>query len=180
MKDFNETMEYLGDTKILTLGEIIRYNDRPKIKNESVAEHSFYVANNVIRICSLYNIPMEVKHEALEMAIAHDIPEVFTGDIGYITKRDNPELAVALERTELKQLKLNMPEHYLAFRNYVEGLKHRDLAAVIVKLADIISVLQYSNSEIELGNSSKAMQDINIDAQERVQSYLEILQSELE
>ena len=23
MKDFNETMEYLGDTKILTLGEII-------------------------------------------------------------------------------------------------------------------------------------------------------------
>ena len=175
MKDINETIEYFGDTKIMTLGEIVRYNDRKKIRKESVAEHSFYVAHNVVKICSLYNVPDEIKHTALEMAIAHDIPEIFTGDIGYITKRDNPELAKALEITELKQLKKNMPEHYQAFKSYVEGLKNKDTASIIVKLADVISVLQYSNNEIDLGNSSSEMDEINQDALERVELYLNLL-----
>lgn len=172
MKNINEILNYFGDTKIMTLGEIVRYNDRPKIRKESVSEHSFYVAANVIKICKAYNIPLEVKHDALEMAITHDIPEVFTGDIGYITKRDNPELAKALEETELKQLYENMPEYYQSFKDYVEGLKNQDLAATIVKLADVISVLQYSNNEIELGNRSKQMNDINIDAKNRVETFI--------
>jgi hypothetical protein len=32
----------LGDNIIMELGEIIRYNNRNKIKSENVAEHSFY------------------------------------------------------------------------------------------------------------------------------------------
>ena len=176
----HEMLDYFGDTKLLTLGEIIRYNDRPKIKNETVAAHSFYVAANVIKICNKFNVEPDVKYAALEMAVTHDIPEIFTGDIGYITKRDNPELAKALEVTELKQLKENMPEYYIAFKDYVEGLKQNDVASVIVKLADVISVLQYSNSEMELGNSSLQMANINIDAQQRVLGFIKRLKTIIE
>lgn len=173
-------LDSFKDTKILTLGEIIRYNDRPKIKNETVAAHSFYVAANVIKICKLFNVENSIKYDALEMAVVHDMAEIFTGDIGYITKRDNPELAKALEVTELKQLEEHMPEYYVAFRHYVEGLKDNDVAAIIVKLADVISVLQYSCSEIELGNKSLQMADINADAIDRVQIYIQKLKRALE
>lgn len=171
-------LDYFGDYEIMNLGEIIRYNNRAKIRKENVSEHAFYVSTNVIKICSIFNIDRNIKLEALEMAVVHDIPEVFLGDVPYITKRDNPEVAEALEIAEKQQLKQHMPEFYDAYIRYVEGLKENKLEAVIVKLADVISVLQYSNNEIELGNSSKSMKDINEDAKIRVLKLIEILKQQ--
>lgn len=71
---------------------------------------------------------------------------------------------------------MNMPEFYDSFKDYSTGLKERKIASLIVKLSDVISVLQYSNNEIELGNSSKSMQDINNDAKNRVETlYNELM-----
>ena len=164
----NELLEYFGDYEIMNLGEIVRYNNRPKIRKENVSEHSFYVATNVIKICSKFNICESLKLKALELAIVHDIPEAFLGDVPYITKRDNPQLAEILEKAELEELQRNMPEFYNAYLRYVQGAKNMSIPSTIVKLADTISVLQYSNNEIELGNTSKAMKEINDDAKNRV------------
>ena len=175
MLNKKEIVSKFRDTKMMTLGEIVRYNDRQKITKETVAEHIFYVAANVIRLCDILRVGYEIKCAALEMAISHDIPEIFTGDIGYITKRDNPELAKALEKTELEQLKKNMPEFYESFKDYTEGLKNREIPSLIVKIADVLSVLQYSDYEIELGNWSSSMETINEDALSRVLSLLDEL-----
>lgn len=179
MLDKKEIVSKFRDTKLMTLGEIVRYNDRQKITKETVAEHSFYVAANVIKLCDILRVGYEIKCEALEMAISHDIPEIFTGDIGYITKRDNPELAKALEKTELEQLKKNMPEFYHSFKEYTEGLRNREIPSMIVKIADVLSVLQYSDNEIELGNWSKSMESINLDAYDRVLKLLEELSDKI-
>ena len=168
-------LEYFGDYEIMNLGEIIRYNNRPKIRKENVSEHSFYVATNVIKICTVFNIPRNIKLEALELAIVHDIPEAFLGDVPYTTKRDNPMLAEMLEIAELYELGKNMPEFYEAYVKYINGEKTDSIPSVIVKLADTISVLQYSNNEIELGNTSKAMKLINDDAKKRVTTMIEKL-----
>ena len=164
----NELLEYFGDYEIMNLGEIVRYNNRPKIRKENVSEHSFYVATNVIKICSKFNICESLNFKALYFAIVHDIPEAFLGDVPYITKRDNPQLAEILEKAELEELQRNMPEFYNAYLRYVQGEKNMSIPSTIVKLADTISVLQYSNNEIELGNTSKAMKEINDDAKNRV------------
>lgn len=173
----NELLEYFGDYEIMNLGEIIRYNNRPKIRRENVSEHSFYVATNVIKICYQFNIPDEIKLKSLELAIVHDIPEAFLGDVPYTTKRDNPMLAEMLEKAELYELGKNMPEFYDAYVKYVNGEKSDSLPSVIVKLADTISVLQYSNNEIELGNTSKAMKTINDDAKIRVSVMIDKLKN---
>ncbi|MCF7615639.1 MULTISPECIES: YfbR-like 5'-deoxynucleotidase [Bacillus] len=170
----------LGDTQILGLGEIIRYNNRPKIKHENVAEHTFYVITTVLKICQMYNIDDYIKLKALEFAAVHDIPEIFLGDVPYDTKVDNPDLTEILEQAEVASLKKNMPEYAEAYEQFLKEEKEGTIAYLIVKLADTVSVLQYSNSEIELGNKTKQMKSINDGAQERVLNLIERLEKAIE
>lgn len=172
-------IDYLGNYEIMNLGEIIRYNNRPKIRKENVSEHSFYVITNVIKICYTFGIPDVIKLKAIELAAVHDIPEAFLGDVPYITKRDNPMLQDILEKAEMEQMKQHMPEFADAYKRYVDGLKNGEISAIIVKLADVISVLQYSNNEIELGNSSKSMKEINDDSKIRVEKLINTLKMKL-
>lgn len=174
-----EEINYFGNYDIMNLGEIIRYNNRAKIRKENVSEHSFYVVTNVIKICKAFKIPINIRLEAIELAAVHDIPELFLGDVPYTTKRDNPMLAEILEQAELNQLRDNMPEFYEQYNTFIEMEKEGTLQFLIVKLADIISVLQYSNNEIELGNTSKSMKEINDDAKIRVEIYIHKLKCKL-
>lgn len=169
----------LGDNTILGLGEIIRYNNRPKIKHENVAEHSFYVVTTVLKICQLYKIDEKTKLKALEFAAIHDLPEIFLGDIPYDTKVNNPLLVEALEKAELTSMYVRMPEFAKQYEQFLKEEKEETLAYLIVKLADTVSVLQYSNREIELGNRSEQMKSINDGAMMRVFNYINKLEEKL-
>lgn len=170
----------LGNPKILDLGQIIRYNNRAKIKEENVAEHTFYVAATVLRICKMFNLSNEVKYKALEFATVHDIPEMFTGDMPYDTKVSNPELAELLQVAEINELERNMPEFADAYKQFCEEERIETLPFLVTKLADTVSVLQYSNLEVELGNRTKEMRSINEDSQERVHNLIIKLESKIQ
>ena len=169
----------LGDTQILGLGEIIRYNNRAKIKHENVAEHSFYVSTTVLKICEIYEIDDITKLEALEFAAVHDIPELLIGDIPHDTKVNNPELAVAIEEAELTALKQSIPEYTDLYKKFLAGEKNQTVSYLIIKLADTASVLQYSNQEIDLGNTTQDMKEINSDAVYRVNNLINRLEEAL-
>lgn len=181
MTYFNQQkVKTLGDNKIMGLGEIIRYNNRPKIKNENVAEHSFYVVTTVIKICNLYNIGDMIRLKALEFAAVHDIAELLIGDIPYDTKVNNPELRAAVEQAEVTALENHMPEYLDAYKKFLEEEKEETVAYLITKLADTVSVLQYSNRELDLGNKTLQMREINEGAQERVFRLVQKLEDKLE
>ena len=76
-KDFRKLniLDRYGDTTPLILADMKRYNNRIKLKNESIAEHSFFVAYNVIKIGYDYNIPEYIINKAVAMAITHDFAE---------------------------------------------------------------------------------------------------------
>jgi 5'-deoxynucleotidase YfbR-like HD superfamily hydrolase len=169
----------LGDHRILGLGQIIRYNNRPKIKNENVAEHSFYVILNVLKICKMFNIDDETKYKALEFAAVHDIPELLTGDTPYDTKVNNPDLNDLLQEVEVRELERQMPEYLDAYKEFLEAEKKETIPFLITKLADAASVLQYSNLEIKLGNNTFDMRRINEDAKRRVGTLIEQLEIKL-
>lgn len=170
----------LGNAEILGLGQIIRYNNRPKIKEENVAEHTFYVTATVLRIVKMFNLSDEVKYKALEFATVHDIPEMFTGDMPYDTKIANPELAALLQQAELNELEKHMPEFLDSYRQFCKEEEEETLAYLVVKLADTVSVLQYSNMELELGNRTHLMRDINEGSQERVTLLIEKLEAKIQ
>ena len=57
------------------LKSTIRYNNRNKITNESVAEHSFYVGLYTLEICNKLKLNHSLTKYALEKALLHDMVE---------------------------------------------------------------------------------------------------------
>ena len=134
--------------RLYRLSYITRYSVVPRIKDESVAEHSFYVASLVIKLHDDYDFHIG---RAVTMAVIHDWTEAWTDDITIATKREFPEIADAVKLAEYavanKKFSLVVKDHWAdhSLGNSVE--------AKIVSMADVIQCMQYTSHEIKLGNT---------------------------
>ena len=142
----------VDDYNVYKLSNIIRYSQQNKIKNETVAEHSYYVSWFVNRLCTKYSLSDTIRLMALEAALLHDVPEVITNDITYDVKRMIPEVPALLQPYEEEVIR----EHSLRAHKVLFNPETNDeiVAKKIVKHADILSVLQYCQNEEELGNKN--------------------------
>ena len=142
----------VDDYNVYKLSNIIRYSQQNKIKNETVAEHSYYVSWFVNRLCTKYSLSDTIRLMALEAALLHDVPEVITNDITYDVKRMIPEVPGLLQPYEEEVIM----EHSSRAHKVLFNPETNDeiIAKKIVKHADILSVLQYCQNEEELGNKN--------------------------
>lgn len=142
----------VDDYNVYKLSNIIRYSQQNKIKNETVAEHSYYVSWFVNRLCTKYSLSDTIRLMALEAALLHDVPEVITNDITYDVKRMIPEVPALLQPYEEEVIK----EHSSRAHKVLFNPETTDeiVAKKIVKHADILSVLQYCQNEEALGNKN--------------------------
>ena len=142
----------VDDYNVYKLSNIIRYSQQNKIKNETVAEHSYYVSWFVNRLCTKYSLSDTIRLMALEAALLHDVPEVITNDITYDVKRMIPEVPGLLQPYEEEVIR----EHSSRAHKVLFNPETNDeiVAKKIVKHADILSVLQYCQNEEELGNKN--------------------------
>lgn len=138
--------------EIYKLKNLVRYNNKFRIKDESVAEHTAIVALNVLILKQKYNFNLE---KALTMALIHDIPEIYLTDVTHDVKQNFPDLAKILAESEKEVMKLHFPQYVDAFIEFEKG---ESLEAMIVLLADIDSVVLYSSTEIKLGNQGYMME----------------------
>ena len=142
----------VDDYNVYKLSNIIRYSQQNKIKNETVAEHSYYVTWFVNRLCTKYELGDTIRLMALETALLHDIPEVITNDITYDVKRMVPEVPALLQPYEEEVIKEHSSRAYKVLFN--PETPEEIIAKKVVKHADILSVLQYCQNEEMLGNKS--------------------------
>lgn len=149
---------------IYKLKNIIRYNTRLRLKDESVAEHSFYVALLSLMICDKYNVSNEITKNTVIKALLHDMPEIETNDITHDAK-ERLNLRPLLKTYEDDYYKRNFPKH-CDLMNTTDKI-----VTTIVDLADSMSVKQYAMSEIELGHHDSEMHDILDDANMRIAKY---------
>lgn len=142
----------VDDYNVYKLSNIIRYSQQNKIKNETVAEHSYYVSWFVNRLCTKYSLSDTIRLMALEAALLHDVPEVITNDITYDVKRMIPEVPALLQPYEEEVIR----EHSSRAHKVLFNPETTDeiVAKKIVKHADILSVLQYCQNEEALGNKN--------------------------
>ena len=146
--------------QIYPLSYIIRYSNIPRIKDESVAEHSFYVAAIVQKLYDKYEFELGI---ALNIAISHDMIEVYINDIPHLIKKRHPELTTLLKEIELREAD-NFPICV------GEGMRRMHLnfpEGLMVRMADAIQCHQYASNEISLGNSGY-MQEVVDHSVERV------------
>ena len=169
--DFDKLQEYLSN--VYQLKNVIRYNTRPVLKQESVAEHSFYVALFALKICDDYNINENIKKDAVIKSLLHDMPEIELNDITHNVK----------EKLRLRPfLKAYEDEYYKThYSQYYELMStSHDLTSIIVVLADAWSVFQYVNNEMSLGNKSKQIEEIDNEIRQRIQDLTNALECALQ
>ena len=141
----NDIATFSKDVDVLR--SLIRYQNCNRLVNESVAEHSFYVAIFVLKLREYYDFNLEV---ALKTALIHDIPEARISDIPHNIKIANPEVAAALEKAEEKVTVDMLSEEANAL---LKSFNHGDtVEGKICQLADVLSVVLYANDEIKCGN----------------------------
>ena len=146
---------------IYTLKALTRYNNKFKIINESVAEHSFFVAVLVLKMHDDYKFDLG---KALKMALVHDIPELHLSDVTHDVKRNFPKLAKEVLSAEYSIMTHKYPNWLSAF---MEFESEETPEALIVKMADNLSCVQYATAEMALGNKGY-MKEVAKDAGKRV------------
>lgn len=151
------------------LSNIIRYNNDPRIKGESVAEHSYFVTFYVMIFGDIVdNIDME---RAMKLALIHDIEESISGDLPHTVKVKYPELNLAFEKMNLEITK----EIFKGMDDYVELWKEvrecKTKEAKLVLLADIVSAVLYSDNEVKMGNIF--MKEIHENGLQRLSKFID-------
>lgn len=140
----------MDDIEVYKLTNIIRYSQQNRIKNESVAEHSFYVCWFVNRLCTKHNLCDKIRLLALEAALLHDVPEVVTNDITYDVKKMIPEVSALLQPYEENIIgDISTRAKNVLFHPESD---YEIIAKKLVKHADVLSVYQYCFNEEMLGN----------------------------
>lgn len=141
------------------LAQVKRYHATPLHQNETVAEHSFYVAMIARAICGeLSERGVRVNtQEVLEKALIHDIEEMFSGDIIQPFKYSDPTLKELIDKLNLKSvdqafegLPPTLAAHLInLWKNYHAEKKLEDK---IVKISDRLSLIAYCLEQMRLGN----------------------------
>ena len=130
------------------LRNLVRYQNAPRVSEETVAEHSFFVAAYVLKLHNYYNFDLK---KALSIAILHDYAEVFISDIPHPIKKQFPIIEDCLKEAENKIIKEHISDD---FSNWLSEFNNINTAeGCIVSLADILSVISYSKYEDLLKNS---------------------------
>lgn len=137
--------------KIYQLKNIIRYNNKERICNESVAEHSFYVALISIKLCEEYNIDENLTNQIILKSLLHDMPEIEINDITHDAKI-KLNLTNYLKQFEDEYFRINFPKYSELMTNC-----KNEIINTIVDLSDAYSVKQFVNKEMKLGNKSDSM-----------------------
>ncbi len=143
------------------LAHVRRFNNRPLLFPESVAEHSFYVAHFTQIICWLLSqkkIEVDAQ-KAISMALIHDSEEGFSGDILNPFKHFNEKIASAIGEVNEETIGLMFEEVPKKLSSDLIDLWHEEqkrdsIESQIVKLADSLSLVSKCFEEIESGNSN--------------------------
>ena len=160
-----DTLRFMED--IYSLKLLVRYANTPRIKDETVAEHSAFVTLTVLKLHERFNFDLQ---KAMIMAITHDLPETYTSDIPHPVKRAFPMLDAALMEAEDFAWK-KFPEKWKTINDEMRALETPE--ALIVTIADVLSCVQYTAQEVALGNT--AMRKVMKTSIERINVLLDTL-----
>lgn len=141
------------------LSDLKRYNNMPRIKSESLAEHQYYCGLILIKLKDyIINLSYAQYCILLQYVLVHDIGELYTGDIPHNVKDDYPELRTLLERIESEKI------NSFGFKDIIMEVEKSEDLKMLFKLCDTIQVIQYCENEKRLGNFSNNITSIREEA----------------
>lgn len=131
------------------LTHVGRWGILRRIRNQNVAEHSYYVTVYCIELISLLGVEV-TPYETLQLvhsALVHDVDEIWTGDIPGPAKRVMNVDTKPLASSRMQEI---LPMHAMAHSKVVLSPMLRQ----ILKVADFLEAVLYLCDERQLGNHS--------------------------
>lgn len=127
-----------------------RFNNAVHIHEENVAEHSFYVAMYAYALCDELRIGGVLRQIIIEKALVHDVHESIVSDIPHNVKKMDADVEHFFESYERHYNRKNFTQ----LEKTYNGLFAVDqgICDLVVTLADVLSVRQYAELEVSLGN----------------------------
>lgn len=189
----NIISEILYDPMYDQANNTVRWNGMNRIKNETVAQHTYLVTlfTRVILEELFSEYPYQatkdrIISETTTYALFHDFDESFTGDIIHPLKYNEVNGAeIRLQITTFLQscggrFDTQSPTHKM-IRKYAFKNRLKQFQKDIVKIADWLSMLFYLERESELGNKGvnntieycvEMLLELNENLQVRVSNYM--------
>lgn len=127
-----------------------RFNNEMHFHDENVAEHSFYVSVFAMMLCDELAVSANMRRIIIEKAIIHDIHEVVISDVPHNVKMIEPSILKFYTNYESKYNAYHFASLVRLYDSLV--LHDRQVCDEVVTLADILSVIQYAQLEVSLGN----------------------------
>ncbi len=153
--------------QIYNLDYIIRYSNVPRIKDETVAAPSFFVAMEVYQLREKYVFNLD---KAIHIALCHDLPETYIDDVNHKIKAEYPKVAKALKKAETKMTKKFSP----LLQKYIAAYDDGSIEAIFVHFADVLQCKTYSKHEIDLGNKGYMLK-VYKDSKYRIKQFKKVL-----
>jgi 5'-deoxynucleotidase len=144
--------------QLMRTGHVKRWQIVRVAREQTIAEHMYRVFIIAGHICSRLRVDDKTGQRAMAWALAHDVPEVVTGDIATPAKE---AMRKALPQDDpIRNIELNLSDHYRHV--YLEAKEPAYPNAVpayeIVKLADLIEAKCFLACEM-MGNHAKEVYD---------------------
>lgn len=156
----DKTEEFINkviNDKLFLLNSVHRQSTIMTIKEENIAQHTFFVAYYALKISKMLNLSKDHQAKISVKALVHDIPEAISSDIPSNIKHRVKNLKETLD--ELEETTIN--EYFSEIKDEFDSLKtsekEQDIDGIIIKLADVISLVQFLQNEIILGNESDSL-----------------------
>lgn len=141
---------------IRTMSDVPRWTVLRTIQKQTVADHSFYVALYTKMILNTLDfdgcgaqIVIQLKLDAINQALIHDLSETFTSDIPGPVKHTFD--SDAFKDYEEKGVENRFCSSLLECESCFT-IKHLELVECIIKLADVLDQAAFLTSETRLGN----------------------------
>jgi 5'-deoxynucleotidase YfbR-like HD superfamily hydrolase len=136
------------------ISRVVRFSTRPRLVDEYVATHSYYVALYGLIISKMLiakgkKIDVE---SVMTRALVHDLDESVSGDIIRIFREKlSNELELLCEEV-MKGILKHLPERLSDYLLYHWNHKFEDDEGQVVKLCDNIAGWAYCEEQIQMGN----------------------------
>lgn len=128
------------------LAFVPRWAVTPRVQQQSVAEHSFFVALYANQIADLMGLNMTTKYWIVGAALRDDALEAWTSDM------PGPGKRAVVDEAKVKAYLDKMCKEVSDLGDYLLVRDNNELGAAIIKAADLIDQLFYLEAERLMGN----------------------------
>lgn len=174
-KEIDNFVNTIINDKLASMNSVHRQSTITTIKAENIAQHSFFVAYYALIISKKINLDQKLRGEITIEALIHDIAESSSSDVPSNVKYQVPGLKQMLDEAENFAINKYFPEIKPEFDQLRIHEKNGDIIGIVIKLADIIALIQFLKTEEKLGNHDATLLKVIDQTYDNLDNYLDKL-----